>query len=131
MTFTVYPEDGVLALWDAAPFAHIDDYDAWAAELTDPRPHVESGALVLLPVPDAERGIEVEVLVDGEVPGEPVSGPHLFVATGDVRLCGPHGIGGVLWDNTAEPAVPAGRDAVTAHRDGGSVVLVLRDLGGQ
>lgn len=131
MTVTVYPEDGVIALWDAAPFAHIEDYDAWAAELTDPAPHVESGALVLIPVPDAERGIEVDVRVDGDAPGEPVAGPHLFVATGDVRLCGPHGIGGVLWDNTATPAVPAGRYAVTAHRDGGTVVLVLRDLGGE
>lgn len=131
MTFTVYPEDGVLALWDAAPFAHIDDHDAWAAELADPRRHVESGALVLIPVPDAERGVEVDVRIGGAAPGEPESGPHLFVATGAVRLCGPHGIGGVLWDNTAEPAVPAGRYAVTTHRDGGTVVLVLRDLGGE
>jgi hypothetical protein len=89
---------------------------------------------VLVPVGDWLEDVvecEVDVRVGGDGPGEPVSGPHLFVATGDVRLCGPHGIGGVLWDNTAEPDVPAGRYAVTAHRDGGTVVLVLRHLGGE
>jgi hypothetical protein len=32
----------------------------------------------------------------------------------------------VLWDNTAEPDVPTGRYDVTAHRDGGTLILVLR-----
>jgi hypothetical protein len=130
MTFTVYPEDGMLALWDAAPFAHIEDYEAWEAELGDPARHVESGALVLIPVEDGERGCEVDVRVGGDGPGEPVSGPHLFVVTSDVQLSGPHAVGGVPWDNTAEPDVPAGRYAVTAHRDGGVLVLLLRDVGG-
>jgi hypothetical protein len=123
MSHLVFPDDGHIAIWDAAPFAHIEDHETWAAELADPERHVQAGAIVLIEVGD--EPCDVAVLVGGAVPEGAVSGPHLLVSTGVVRMSGPQSVGGVVWDNTAELDVPPGRYAVTAHRPSGAGLVVV------
>ncbi|TDV48894.1 hypothetical protein [Actinophytocola oryzae] len=119
MSHLVFPDDGIVAVWDAAPFAHVEDHESWAAALADPA----ESAIVLIEAGDGP--CEVEVRVGGGAPSAAISGPHPLVSTGAVRMSGPHAVGGVLWDNTVELEVPPGRYTLTAHRPGGTRLVVV------
>ena len=114
---------GMLALWDAEPFAGVVDYDAWEAELCldeDIQGHVRAGDLVPINI-ESDGAFEVlvrygnePVLTEREMGHLVVSSePYLLVSSGDVRLSGLEGVG---WaDDAIELAVGEGEYEVVLH----------------
>jgi hypothetical protein len=114
---------GMLALWDAEPFAGIVDYDTWEAALCldeDISEHVRVGDLVPINI-DSDGAFEVlvrygndPVLTEREIEHLVVSSePYLLVSSGDVRLSGIEGVG---WaDDAVELALGEGEFEVVLH----------------
>lgn len=119
----VRSDSGMLALWDAEPFADVVDYESWEPELCldeDIQRHVEAGNLVPISS-DSDGAFEVLVrygtepaLTEREVAHLLVSSePYLLVSSGEVRLSGVEGVG---WgDDAIELAVAEGEHEVVLH----------------
>jgi hypothetical protein len=91
----VKTSSGMLALWDAEPFAGVVDYDTWEAELCldeDIQSRVLAGDLVPINI-ESDGAFEVlvrygsePVLTEREIEHLVVSSePYLLVSSGDVR----------------------------------------------
>lgn len=119
----VRSDSGMLALWDAEPFADVVDYESWEPELCldeDIQRHVEAGDLVPIDI-GSDGAFEVLVrygtepaLTEREAEHLLVSSePYLLVSSGDVLLSGVEGVG---WaDDAIELSVAEGEHEVVLH----------------
>lgn len=114
---------GMLALWDAEPFAGIVDYDSWEAALCldeDIEEHVRAGDLVPINI-ESDGAFEVlvrygnePVLTEREIEHLVVSSePYLLVSSGEVRLSGVEDIGWVA--DVVALAIGEGEYEVVLH----------------
>jgi hypothetical protein len=119
----VRTESGMLAMWDAEPFADVVDYETWEDELClddDIQRHVRAGALVPINI-NSDGAFEVLVrygtspeLTDRETEHLVVtSDPYLLVSSGAVRLSGVEHVGWV--EDVVELAVGEGEHEVVLH----------------
>lgn len=116
-------DSGMLAMWDAEPFAGVVDYDTWESELCldgDIQRHVQAGDLVPINI-NSDGAFEVLVRY-GTAPtltrreAEHVvvmSEPYLLVSSGAVWLSGIEHVGSA--DDAVELAVGEGEHEVVLH----------------
>lgn len=116
-------ESGMLAIWDAEPFAGIVDYDSWEEELClddDIQRHVKAGNLVPINI-GSDGAFQVlvrygmdPVLTDREIEHLVVSSdPYLLVSSGAVYLSGVEHVGSA--DDTITLPVGEGEHEVVLH----------------
>jgi hypothetical protein len=116
-------DSGMLALWDAEPFAGVVDYDTWEPELCldeDIQRHVLAGDLVPINI-NSDGAFQVLVrygtapaLTQREAEHMVVmSEPYLLVSSGTVRLSGIEHVGSA--DDAVELAVSEGEHEVVLH----------------
>jgi hypothetical protein len=116
-------ESGMLALWDAEPFAGIVDYESWEEELClddDIQRHVKAGDLVPINI-NSDGAFQVlvrygtdPVLTEREIEHLVVSSdPYLLMSSGAVRLSGVEHVGSA--EDAVELTVGEGEHEVVLH----------------